>query len=113
MEQEIDATEELVKQVEEVTDIRPVKELVNVPYEELTEEEKEYLISALKMHCQEREKMTQRALKESDRLKQIHQQELNKIANTLTFIKSLAIDHASTITLAIKDIEREVNHNGN
>ena len=113
MEQEIDATNELMNSVEEVTDIRPVKELVDVPYEELTEEEKEYLISALKVHCQEREKMTQRALKEADRLKQIHQQELNKIANTLTFIKSLAIDHASTIALAIKDIEREVNNNGN
>ena len=113
MEHEIDATEELVKQVEEVTDIRPVKELVDVPYGELTEEEKEYLISALKVHCQEREKMTQRALKEADRLKQIHQRELQKIAGTLTFIKSVAVDHASTITLAIKDIEREVNNNGN
>lgn len=113
MEHEIDATEELVKQVDEVTDIRPVKELVDIPYEELTEEEKKYLISALKVHCQEREKMTQRALKEADRLKQIHLQELNKIADSLTFIKSVAVNHASTITLAIKNIEREVNHNGN
>ena len=113
MEHEIDATEELVKQIEEVTEIRPIEELIEVPYAELTEQEKEYLISGLIVRCNEREKMTQRALKEADRLNQIHQRELNKIANSLTFIKSLAVNHASTIALSIKDIEREVNNNGN
>lgn len=113
MEHEIDATEELVKQVDNVTEIRPALVLMDVPYEELTEEEKEYLISALKMKYKECDEMTKRALREADRLRQIHQQELNKIADSLTFIKSLAVNHASTIALSIKNIEREVNNNGN
>lgn len=113
MEHEIDATEELVKQIEEVTEIRSIEELIEVPYAELTEQEKEYLISGLIVRCNEREKMTQRALKEADRLKQIHQRELNKIADSLTFMKSLAVNHASTIALAIKNIESEVNQYGN
>lgn len=113
MEHEIDATEELVNPVEEVTDIRPVKVLLDIPYEEYTDKEKEYVVSALKMKCQEYEKLAEKAFKEIDRIKQIHQQELNKIANSLTFIKSSAVNHASTIALAIKDLEREVNQYGN
>lgn len=108
-EENLDATNELVTPVEEnVQELRPIQVLMEVPYAELTEEEKEYLISGLKVRNQELDRITQQTFKEVQKIKQTQDADLAKIEDTLTFIKTEVGQCLGAVSLAIKNIEREV-----
>lgn len=113
----VDATEELmntiVENAVEEMQVRPTEVLVNIPYEELTEDEKKYLISALKTKNSELDSLAKRVIQNTETLKKLFDQDINKVEDTLTFIKTTAQQSYATILLAIKNLEREVRTHGN
>lgn len=113
----IDATEELMTEIVENAveemQVRPVEVLVNVPYEELTEDEKKYLISALKTKNNELDSLAKRVMQNTETLRKLFDQDINKVEDTLTFIKTTAQQSYATVLLAIKNLEREVRTHGN
>lgn len=115
VEKNIDMTEELMDAVEmeEVDTTRNVSELLELNFSELTEQEKEYLISALKVKNNELDTLVKSTFKELDKMraKAINQEEA--LRNTLSFIKTNVGNSYGAISLAIKHIEREVMNNGN
>ena len=109
----IDLTDELVQPVEEETLIeenptRSAMDLMNVKYEEMTEDEKKYFISALKMRNQELDNITKSAFEENRKLREAHNTNLKLMEDTLTFIKTAVGNAYGAISLAIKNMEREV-----
>lgn len=116
----IDATEELVQSVEpkhmaevETEPIRTIGELMSVAYEDMTENERKYFISALKMRNQELDNIAKSAFEQVNRQKMLRDKDLRALEDTLTFIKATAANNLGSITLAIKNAEREVKNNGN
>lgn len=116
----IDATEELVQSVEpkhmaevETEPIRTVGELMSVAYEDMTENERKYFISALKMRNQELDNITKSAFEQVNKQKMLRDKDLRALEDTLTFIKATVANSLGSVTLAIKNAEREVRNNGN
>lgn len=116
----IDATEELVQSVEpkhmaevETEPIRTIGELMSVAYEDMTENERKYFISALKMRNQELDNIAKSAFEQVNKQKMLRDKDLRALEDTLTFIKATAANSLGSITLAIKNAEREVRNNGN
>lgn len=110
-EEPINATEELVTPVEtpiENKEVRSALELEKVPYNEMTEDEKEYFISALKMKCSELDGLIKRMFEENKRLKETNNKNLALMEDTLTFIKTTVGNSLGSVSLAIKNMEREV-----
>lgn len=113
----VDATDELMNEIVEDAvekmQIRPVEELMQVAYKELTEEEKEYLISALKVKNDELDRLTKRIMENNKKVANEFNKTIDKIETTLDFIQDAAKNNAVTIALAVKNIEREVRGDGN
>ena len=113
----IDLTDELVKEVEpvqmeipqmEATPTRNAIELMKVPFDEMTEDEKRYFISASKMKIEELDAIAQKAFEENRKLREVHNANLKLMEDTLTFIKTSVGNCYGAISLAIKNMEREV-----
>jgi len=112
----LDLTEELVNSVEEPV-TRSAMDLENVPYEEMTDDERKYFISALKMRNKELDAMVKKAFEENKKLNQswldIRHKDLTLMEDTLTFIKTEVGQCLGSVSLAIKNMEREVQKHGN
>ena len=122
MEPDVDLTNELVTPVEgpngpapEETrmSIRSAMELMDVPYTEMSDEEREYFISALKMRNTELDEIAKKAFEENRRLRESRRKELNMVEDSLSFIKNATGNNYAAICLAIKNLEREVTKYGN
>ena len=122
MEPDIDLTNELVNPVEgpngpapEETkmSVRSAMDLLEVPYAEMTDEEREYFISALKMRNNELDEITKKAFEENRKLREARNRDLKIMEDTLTFIKTTVGNSLGSVSLAIKNMEREVNRYGN
>ena len=116
-EDNVDLTEELVRGVEETeqtmmsempTPTRSAMDLMTVPYDEMTEEEKRYFISALKMKFEELDSVAKRAFEENRKLREVRNTNLKLMEDTLTFIKTSLGNCYGAVSLAIKNMEREV-----
>ena len=113
----MDLTEELVRGVETVeqtvipemaTPTRSAMDLMNVPYDEMTEDEKRYFISALKMKFEELDSVAKRAFEENRKLREVRNTNLKLMEDTLTFIKTSLGNCYGAVSLSIKNMEREV-----
>lgn len=113
----IDASEELVNAVVEDAveemQIKPIEELKNIPYEELTDTEKRYLITGLIVKNNHLDDMYQKAIKDKNRVIGMFNNEINKIEDTFEFLRNVAKQTYITTDLAIKNLEREVREHGN
>lgn len=114
----IDATNELMngiveEEVEQMQNIRPIEELLQVPYNELTETEKQFLITGLAVKNTELDELINRTKKHNQRVIDLFNKEINKIEDTFQFIRDLNKQHYMTVELVIKNLEREVRENGN
>ena len=127
-EENMDYTEELVTPVgeypqpenkqnyettDEVEQVRSASVLMNVPYNEMTYAEKEYFISALKVRNQELDNLAKKAFEENRKINEARNRDLRLMEDTLTFIKTSVGNCLGSVTLAIKNMEREVRGNGN
>lgn len=111
----MDLTEELVRGVEptetpkmEAAPTRSAMDLMNVNYEEMSEDERKYFISALKMRNQELDSVVKSAFEENRKLRDTNNANLRLMEDTLTFIKTTIGNAYGAINLAIKNMEREV-----
>lgn len=118
----LDLTEDLVAPVEECNyegkhmeapETRSAMDLINIAYEDMTEDERKYLISALKMRNKELDTITKKAFEENRRLNEIRRKDLTLMEDTLTFIKTEVGQCLGSVSLAIKNMEREVTKYGN
>ena len=109
----LDLTEDLVAAVEEPNETKSMTDLMNVAYKDLTEDEKEYLISALKTRNNELEKIIKQAFNENKRINKLRDMNLTLMEDTLTFIKTEVGQCLGSVSLAIKNMEREVKNHGN
>lgn len=124
MEENIDATEELMvstcecgKHAKEengpAPETRSAIDLENVDYEDMTEDERKYFISALKMRNKELDTIAKKAFEENRRINELRRQDLTLMEDTLTFIKTEVGQCLGSVSLAIKNMEREVQKYGN
>lgn len=112
----IDLTDELVREVEATAEetavmeepTRGLAELIDVAYEDMTEDERKYLISALKMKATELDEITKRAFEENRKIREAASTNLRLMEDTLTFIKTSIGNCYGAVNLSIKNIEREV-----
>ena len=119
--EKFDATDELVTpmtapeiEAEEKTEgIRTMLELASVNYEDMSDMERRYYISGLRVKCKELDEISKKAFAENRKLRERREKELGIIADTLTFIKSTVGNSLGSISLAIKNVESEVKRNGN
>ena len=119
IEEPIDATEELVTSVEETAcaceeckcepqESRGLAELMTMNINDMTKGEIEFLISGLKMKNEEINKIAENAFTENRKLREARAKDLREVASTLNFINSILVNATTTVTLAIKGLEREV-----
>lgn len=87
---------------------RSAMDLMDVQYEEMTEDEKKYFISALKMRNQELDNIVKSAFEENRKLRSTNNSNLKLMEDTLTFIKTSIGNCYGAVSLAIKNMEREV-----
>lgn len=115
----VDLTEELVREVgpnipapEESPKMeaptRSAMDLMNVQYEDMTEDERKYFISALKMRNKELDEVVKSAFEENRKLRETRNTNLKLMEDTLTFIKTNLGNCYGSVGLAIKNMEREV-----
>lgn len=115
----IDATEELVTSVEETAcaceeckcepqESRNLAELMTMSINDMTKGEIEFLISGLKMRNEEINKIAENAFAENRKIRETRAKDLKEISGTLQFINSIIVNATTTVTLAIKNLEREV-----
>jgi hypothetical protein len=110
----IDCTEELVNPHGPAPEeTRSAMDLMNVKYEDMSENERKYFISALKMRNKELDGIAQRAFEENRKLQLARNKDLRIMEDTLTFIKTEVGQCLGSVSLAIKNIEREVQKHGN
>ncbi|MCQ2968513.1 MAG: hypothetical protein MJ191_00050 [Clostridium sp.] len=102
--EDIDMTEELVEPVNQSC----IRDLNEVAYEELTEEEKKGLIAALKLKCNSLDNIAQQAFENNKRIEETYKNKLRKIEDALTFIRTQSRQSTMTIDLVIRELEREV-----
>lgn len=119
IEETIDATEELVTSVEETAcaceeckcepqESRNLAELMTMSINDMTKGEIEFLISGLKMKNEEINKIAENAFTENRKLREARAKDLREVSGTLNFINSILVNATTTVTLAIKGLEREV-----
>lgn len=119
IEEPMDATEELVTSVEETAcaceacncepqESRNLAELMTMNINDMTKSEIEFLISGLKMKNEEINKIAENAFTENRKLREARAKDLREVASTLNFINSILVNATTTVTLAIKGLEREV-----
>lgn len=122
IEEPVDATEELVAPAEETAcacececgckcepqESRNIAELMNVDVNDMTESEIKFLISGLKMRNEEINKIAENAFAENRKLREARARDLKLVGDTLTFIKTTVANALTATTLAIKNLEREV-----
>lgn len=115
--QAVDCTDELMNQVvEEEIDkmqIRSVEELKQVPYNELTEEEKQFLISALMVKNDELDNMINRTRENNRKVIEMFNKEINKIEEAFELVRETSRQNYIMTDLIIKNLEREVREHGN
>lgn len=115
----VDATEELVTSVEETAcaceeckcepqESRNIAELMSMSINDMTKGEIEFLISGLKMRNEEVNKIAENAFAENRKLREARARDLKLVGDTLTFIKTTVANALTATTLAIKNLEREV-----
>lgn len=118
----VDLTEELVSPVCDcgcehpngpAPETRSAMDLMNINYEDMTEDERKYFISALKMRNQELDTIAKKAFEENRRLNEIRRKDITLMEDTLTFIKTEVGQCLGSVSLAIKNMEREVTKYGN
>lgn len=121
----MDCTEELVNTIcecegkhckcenKEAPEVRSAMELMNEDYENMTEEERKYFISALKMRNHELDEIAKRAFEQNKKLNEARHKDLSLMEDTLTFIKTEVGQCLGSVSLAIKNMEREVTKYGN
>ena len=112
MEENIDLTDELVCAVDcaepNCAPMRSAVDLENVEYDDMSEDERRYFISALKMKSSELHKMTQDLFKQMENLRKENEHNIKVAEDTLTFIKSTVTNALGSVSLAIKNYERGV-----
>lgn len=116
----LDLTEDLVSPVCEcenhngpAPETRSAIDLEKVAYEDMTEDERKYFISALKMRNKELDTITKKAFEENRRINELRKRDLTLMEDTLTFIKTEVGQCLGSVSLAIKNMEREVQKYGN
>lgn len=117
-EENVDLTEELMSPVEgkhmqEEKQTRSAMDLMNEDYENMTDDERKYFISALKMRNQELDTITKKAFEENRKINELRRKDLTLMEDTLTFIKTEVAQCLGSVSLAIKNMEREVQKYGN
>ena len=117
MEENLDLTDELVcpanwddtiSEGHNMAPMRSALDLENVEYDDMTEDERRYFISALKMKSSEMQKLTEDLFKQIKEQKQINEHNIKLAEDTLTFIKSTVTNALGSVSLAIKNMERGV-----
>ena len=112
MEENIDLTDELVCAVDctepNCAPMRSAVDLENVEYDDMSEDERRYFISALKMKSSELHKMTQDLFKQMENLRKENEHNIKVAEDTFTFIKSTVTNALGSVSLAIKNYERGV-----
>lgn len=113
-----DRTEELMKSVEKPETIisenedecntRSFEELMTVNYDNMTDDERKFMFSALKVKMQELDNIVKKAFEENRRVRDVNNTNLKLMEDTLTFIKTSVGNTYGAISLAIKNMEREV-----
>lgn len=110
----IDCTEELVSPHGPAPEeTRSAMDLMNVKYEDMSENERKYFISALKMRNEELDKIVKKVFEENRKVQTARDKDLRLMEDTLTFIKTEVGQCLGSVTLAIKNMEREVQKHGN
>lgn len=113
----IDASEELMTGVVETAveemQIKSIEDLKKIPYDDLTEEEKQFLITGLMVKNDQLDEMYRKEVENKKRVINIFNKEINKIEDTFEFIRDITKNNFLTIDLAIKNLEREVREHGN
>lgn len=114
MEENLDLTDELVCAVNEdsaeqnCAPIRSAVDLENVEYDDMSEDERRYFISALKMKSSELHKMTQDLFKQIENLRKEKEHNIRVAEDTFAFIKSTVTNALGSVSLAVKNHERGV-----
>ena len=111
----MDLTEELVTPVNGPApeETRSAMDLMDINYEDMTDDERKYFISALKMRNHELDEIAKKAFAENRKIQELRNKDLRLMEDTLTFIKTEVAQCYGSVTLAIKNMEREVRGNGN
>lgn len=117
MEENLDLTDELVcpanwdntmSEEHNVPPMRSAVDLENVEYDDMTEDERRYFISALKMKSSEMQHLTEGLFKQVEEQKQINAHNIKLAEDTLAFIKSTVTNALGSVSLVIKNHERGV-----
>lgn len=113
----VDGTDELVNKVVENAveemQIRPIDVLKDIPYEELTDEERKYLIAGLKAKNEQLDEIFRRTTENNRKVIKMFNDDITKIEDAFEFIQTLSVMSTKTINLVIKNVEREVREHGN
>ena len=116
----IDMTNELVTPVADncnapqvFNTTRSAMDLMDVKFEDMTDDERKYFISALKMRNNELDALAKRTFEENRKIQEARNKDLRIMEDTLTFIKTEIGQCYGAVSLAIKNMEREVAKNGN
>ena len=113
----VDVTDELVNEVvENVVEemqVRPIEVLKEIPYEELTDAERKYLIAGLKAKNEQLDEIFRRSTENNRKVIKMFNDDITKIEDAFEFIQTISMVATKTINLTIKNVEREVREHGN
>ena len=113
----VDGTDELVNEVVETAveemQIRPIEVLKEIPYEELTDTERKYLIAGLKIKNEKLDETFRRTTENNRKVIKMFNDDITKIEDAFEFIQTISMVATKTINLTIKNVEREVREHGN
>lgn len=113
----VDGTEELMTAVVEETveemQVRPIEVLKEIPYEELTDAERKYLIAGLKAKNEQLDEIFRRSTENNRKVIKMFNDDITKIEDAFEFIQTISMVATKTINLTIKNVEREVREHGN
>ena len=113
----VDSTDELVNEVVENAveemQIRPIEVLKDIPYEELTDTERKYLIAGLKAKNEQLDEIFRRSTENNRKVIKMFNDDITKIEDAFEFIQTISTVATKTINLTIKNVEREVREHGN
>ena len=114
-ENNIDATQELVKCCEEpqntpepVEEMKTLDELSQIAFVDLTDTDKKQLITGLKNKVFQLDHLSKKLFEENNKLKIKNNENIKLMEDTLTFIKTTVGNAYGSLNLAIKNMEREV-----
>ena len=113
----VDSTDELVNEVVENAveemQMRPIEVLKEIPYEELTDAERKYLIFGLKAKNEQLDEIFRRSTENNRKVIKMFNDDITKIEDAFEFIQTISMVATKTINLTIKNVEREVREHGN